>query len=92
MNPEAAAPLLDVKGICALLGVGDEYVYAHCNAADPEQYWEHERFGAGRGRIRFTATQVEAVLAKHKHRPAFQADTPEFDDAALSRGLLRLAS
>jgi predicted DNA-binding transcriptional regulator AlpA len=88
MNPQAPAPLLDVKALCKLLGVSDEFVYAHVNTTDPDEYWEHHRVGR---RIKFDSDETAAILAKCK-QPGPAHNTPEpVSDAAIERGLRRLA-
>lgn len=80
----------DVQELATLLGRSTAFVYAHCKTRDPEQYWEHLRVGAGiRAAIRFTAAQVDAVLAKCLNAgPA--PESAQVDDADLERGLRRL--
>jgi len=55
---------LDVKGLCELIDMSEDYVLAHISPnAEPAEYWEHQRFGR---KVRFTASQVLAILEKHR--------------------------
>lgn len=83
------APCLDVKGLCELIGMSEDYVSAHISPkADPSEYWEHERFGRN---VRFTASQVLAIL--EKHRAAAAGGGAEVlslvDDSAFEKALSR---
>jgi len=87
MSAIEAKPLLDFKGLCALVGLGKDTVRKHLKSQDPDEYWPHLRIGR---EYRFTDAQVAVILAKHENHGPAQHETALVTDAQFNRGLARV--
>jgi excisionase family DNA binding protein len=79
-------PLRGVRELAELLGVSDDLVYQCVNTANPAQYWPHHRIGR---RIRFTDSDIDAILAKTQHHPPLDREAL-MDEAKMLRAMQRL--
>jgi excisionase family DNA binding protein len=73
MSTAPTEQILTVPEVAARLGVSPEYVYRHAND------WDHLRFGRT---IRFTETQVAAILTKATKTPAQPAPHTKYGTRA----------
>lgn len=87
-SADTQIPLKSVEQLADFLGVSKATVYRGCRESDPDKHWPHETIA---GKFKFTASQVERILAiQAAPAPVAVQDTQVVSPARAARSARRL--